>query len=101
MPGRSPWSTDNPVDRRFRAALPAWPAACNYKPSSEPNDLPRQQALSLAETVSKTDRLSDDQRECTENCQDASEVCERCADACLGDADMAECAETCRQMPGA
>jgi len=54
--------------------------------------------MSLSETVSKIDRLSDEQRECIENCEEASEVCEWCADECLGDADMEECARLCRDV---
>ena len=54
--------------------------------------------MSLAETVSRIDRLSDDQRECIENCNEAAEVCEWCADECLGDPDMEECARLCRDV---
>ncbi|WP_436931936.1 four-helix bundle copper-binding protein [Halosimplex halobium] len=54
--------------------------------------------MSLADTVSRIDRLSDEQRECIENCNEATEVCEWCADECLGDADMEECARLCRDV---
>jgi hypothetical protein len=54
--------------------------------------------MSLAETVSEIDHLSDEQRDCIENCNEASEVCEWCADECLGDAEMEECARRCRDV---
>jgi len=54
--------------------------------------------MSFSETVSKTDRLSDEQRECIENCEEASAVCEWCGDECLGDADMEECARLSRDV---
>jgi hypothetical protein len=54
--------------------------------------------MSLADTVSKIDRPSDDQREYIENCNEATEVCEWCADECLGDADTEECARLCRDV---
>jgi hypothetical protein len=54
--------------------------------------------MSLAETTGKIDRLSDDQRECLENCTEAAAVCEWCADECLGDAEMEACARLCRDV---
>ncbi|NIC00887.1 four-helix bundle copper-binding protein [Halobacterium sp. R2-5] len=54
--------------------------------------------MSLSETVSKIDSLSDEQRECIENCNEAAEVCEWCADECLGESDMEECARLCRDV---
>jgi hypothetical protein len=54
--------------------------------------------MSLAETVSNIDHLSDDQRDCIENCNEASEVCEWCADECLGDSEMEKCARLCRDV---
>jgi len=54
--------------------------------------------MSLSETVSKIDSLSDEQRDCIENCNEAATVCEWCADECLGDADMEECARLCRDV---
>jgi len=54
--------------------------------------------MSLTETVSKIDRLTDDERECIELCNEAVEVCEWCADECLGDSDMEECARLCRDV---
>jgi hypothetical protein len=60
--------------------------------------LPSPDALSLADTVSKIDRLSDEQRECHENCEEASAVCEWCAAECLGDADREECVRFCRDV---
>ncbi|AUV82633.1 four-helix bundle copper-binding protein [Salinigranum rubrum] len=54
--------------------------------------------MSLAETVSKIDGLSDEERECIEICNEAAEVCEWCADECLGDEEMEECARLCRDV---
>ena len=54
--------------------------------------------MALADTVSKIDSLSDEQRECIENCNEASQVCEWCADECLGDAEMEACARLCRDV---
>lgn len=54
--------------------------------------------MSLAETVSKIDRLTDDQRECIEICNQAAEVTEWCADECLGSEQMEECARLCRDV---
>lgn len=54
--------------------------------------------MSLAETVSKIDRLSDEQQECVENCNEAAEVAEWCADECLGSEEMEECARKCRDV---
>ncbi|MFC6987558.1 four-helix bundle copper-binding protein [Haloplanus sp. GCM10025708] len=54
--------------------------------------------MSLAETVSKIDHLSEEERECIEICNEATEVCEWCADECLGDEEMEECARLCRDV---
>ncbi|WP_255195370.1 four-helix bundle copper-binding protein [Halorarius litoreus] len=54
--------------------------------------------MSLSETVSKINSLSDEQRDCIENCNEAAMVCEWCADECLGDSDMEECARLCRDV---
>lgn len=54
--------------------------------------------MSLTETVSKIDHLSDEQRECIEICTEATEVCEWCADECLGDEEMEQCARLCRDV---
>ncbi|WP_135302595.1 four-helix bundle copper-binding protein [Haloarcula amylovorans] len=54
--------------------------------------------MSLSETVSEIDRLSEEQRECIELCTQAAEVCEWCADECLGSEDMEECARLCRDV---
>jgi len=54
--------------------------------------------MSLANTVSQIDSLSDEQRACIENCQEATEVCEWCADECLGDSEMEACARLCRDV---
>ena len=54
--------------------------------------------MSLAETISRIDNLSDEQRECIENCNEAAEVCEWCADESLGSEDMERCARLCRDV---
>lgn len=54
--------------------------------------------MSLAETISEIDRLSDEERECIEICNEAAEVCEWCADECLGDEEMETCARLCRDV---
>ena len=54
--------------------------------------------MSLAETAQEIGTLNDEQRECLENCFEATEVCEWCADECLGDPDMEECARLCRDV---
>jgi hypothetical protein len=54
--------------------------------------------MSLAETVDRIEGLSEEQRECIENCNEATEGCEWCADECLGDSDMEECARLCRDV---
>lgn len=54
--------------------------------------------MSLSETLSKNERLSDEQRECIENCTEAAEVTEWCADECLGSEEMEECARLCRDV---
>lgn len=54
--------------------------------------------MSLAETVSKIDHLSDEQQACIENCNEAAEVSEWCADECLGSEEMEQCARLCRDV---
>lgn len=54
--------------------------------------------MSLTETVSKIDHLSEDARECVELCNEATEACEWCADESLGDEEMEECARLCRDV---
>jgi hypothetical protein len=54
--------------------------------------------MSLSETASRIDHLSDEQRECIENCLRAAQVCEWCADACLGSEEMERCARLCRDV---
>lgn len=54
--------------------------------------------MSLSETVSEIDHLSEEQRECIENCTRTTEVCEWCADECLGSEEMEECARLCRDV---
>jgi hypothetical protein len=54
--------------------------------------------MSLAETTRNISHLNDEQRDCIENCQEASEICEWCAEECLGDPEMEECARLCRDV---
>lgn len=54
--------------------------------------------MSQSETVSDVGHLGEEQRECVENCNEATEVCEWCADECLGDAEMEECARLCSDV---
>ena len=54
--------------------------------------------MSLAETASKIDHLSDEQQDCLENCFEAAEVCEWCADECAGSEEMAKCLRLCRDV---
>lgn len=54
--------------------------------------------MSLSETISKIDRLSDEERECIELCNQATEITEWCADECLGSEEMAGCARLCRDV---
>lgn len=70
--------------------------------------------MALSETPSDIDHLSDEERDCLENCARASEVCEWCADACEACADecerhdhddcrlcadvLPECTDSCRNM---
>ncbi|WP_418286160.1 four-helix bundle copper-binding protein [Halorubrum sp. DTA46] len=54
--------------------------------------------MSFSDTVSKIDGLNDEQRECIENCTEAAQACEWCADECLGNAEMEECARLCRDV---
>ncbi len=55
--------------------------------------------MSLTETASSIDHLSDEERDCLENCFEAAEVCEWCADECAGEGEeMAECLRLCRDV---
>ena len=55
--------------------------------------------MALSETLSNIDHLSDDQRECIDNCFEAAEVCEWCADACADEGEgMGECIRLCRDV---
>lgn len=55
--------------------------------------------MALAETVSKIDHLSDQQRDCIERCQEATEVCEWCSDACVDEGEgMERCIRLCRDV---
>lgn len=54
--------------------------------------------MSLGDRVSTIEHLSDEERECIENCTEATEVAEWCADQCLGSEEMEECARLCRDV---
>ena len=54
--------------------------------------------MSLAETVSRINRIDDDQRECIEVCSEAAEVCKWCVNEYLGSEEMKECARLCRDV---
>ncbi|MFC6723023.1 four-helix bundle copper-binding protein [Halobium palmae] len=54
--------------------------------------------MSLSDTLSEIDQLDDEQRECVEICTEAAEVCEWCADECLGSEEMETCARLCRDV---
>ncbi|SFR64687.1 four-helix bundle copper-binding protein [Halogeometricum limi] len=54
--------------------------------------------MSITDTLSKMDHLIEEQRDCIENCTEAAEVCEWCADECLGDEEMEACARLCRDV---
>jgi hypothetical protein len=49
--------------------------------------------------LQQIDHLSEEQRECIDNCQEAVQVCEWCADECAGHGeDMARCLRLCRDV---
>lgn len=55
--------------------------------------------MTLTDTLSEVDHLSDEERECVENCVQAVEACEWCADECLDEGEeMAECIRLCRDV---
>lgn len=54
--------------------------------------------MSLEATVGDVDHLSAQQRDCIDNCLAAVQACEWCADQCVGDEAMAECARLCRDV---
>lgn len=51
-------------------------------------------------TVTEIDHLNDEMAECTNNCLEAAQVCEWCADECiqLGDEGMTRCIQLCRDV---
>lgn len=51
-------------------------------------------ALTQIDHVAENDLMA----ECIDNCLDASQACEWCADECLGDESMKECARLCRDV---
>jgi hypothetical protein len=51
-------------------------------------------ALTQIDHVDGNDRMA----ECIDNCLDAVQACEWCADVCLGDEKMEECARLCRDV---
>ncbi|MFC5972661.1 four-helix bundle copper-binding protein [Halomarina salina] len=49
--------------------------------------------------LQQIDHLSEEQRECIDNCNEAAQVCEWCADECAGHGEeMAECVRLCRDV---
>lgn len=54
--------------------------------------------MSPQRTVSRIGGLDDEQRDCLERCNEAGSVAEWCADECLGDEAMANCARLCRDV---
>lgn len=54
--------------------------------------------MSLSETVEKITHLSEAQRECIENCNEAAETSEWCADECIGEEGMERCVRRCRDV---
>jgi len=54
--------------------------------------------MSPAEAVSKIDRLSEEELDCIEICNQAAGVSEWCADECLGSEEMERCARLCRDV---
>jgi hypothetical protein len=54
--------------------------------------------MSLTETIGEIGHLSDDERECVENCLRAAQVCEWCADACIDEEGMERCIRLCRDV---
>ena len=55
--------------------------------------------MALSDTTSRIEHLSDEQRDCIENCFEAAEACEWCADACADEGEgMAECIRLCRDV---
>ena len=55
--------------------------------------------MALQDTLSEIDHLSEEERNCVENCFEAAATCEWCADACAGHGEeMAECIRLCRDV---
>ncbi|EJN56954.1 four-helix bundle copper-binding protein [Halogranum rubrum] len=54
--------------------------------------------MSLTDTVSEFEHLNDEQRDCIENCLQAAQACEYCADECIGEDGMEECVRLCRDV---
>lgn len=49
--------------------------------------------------LEEIDHLNDDQKECLDNCLEATQACEWCADECAGHGEeMAECIRLCRDV---
>ena len=52
-----------------------------------------------AMALTEIDHLSDEMAECTDNCLEAAQACEWCADACADEGgDMARCIRLCRDV---
>lgn len=53
----------------------------------------------LSDSLSNLDHLSDEARDCVENCLEATEVCEWCADQCIDEeGGMENCIRLCRDV---
>ena len=49
--------------------------------------------------LTEIDHVSDEMAECIDNCFEAAQACEWCADACAGEGEeMAECLRLCRDV---
>ncbi|WP_424000442.1 four-helix bundle copper-binding protein [Haloarcula salina] len=54
--------------------------------------------MSSVEPLADADHLSERERECLELCQQATEVCEWCADECARIDGMTDCVRLCRDV---
>ena len=48
--------------------------------------------------LTEIDHVDGQMEECIDNCLTAAQVCEWCADECIGDEEMAKCARLCRDV---
>jgi len=54
----------------------------------------------LTMVLTEIDHVSENElmAECIDNCFEAAQACEWCADECLGDSEMEQCARLCRDV---